>query len=508
MKSIIPTMRASLFLYFFSFWYFTSSAQGKARESYHVETVEMLKGLASQTGGIDFLPDGRLVACFMRGEVMTYNLKTKEWKLFAEGLLLPLGILAVSNSEVLVMQLSNLIRIKDTDGDGIADLYENATSDFGMSGNYHEFNYGPVRDKSGNLFFALNTASSGGGVRQVVRGEFNKAGRDGIDGHKEMFSVVPYRGWVMELKPNGKLYPFASGFRSPNGLGFDLEGNLFVADNQSDWVPTSSLYHVRKDNFYGHPASLVWKKEWKNRDPFNAPIAELDKMRTRAAVLFPQGIMANSPSQPLVDMTNGKFGPFSGQLFIGEINRDRILRVMLEKVGGEFQGACIPFIDGHGLRLANNRLAFAPDGSLWVGQISFGGWIEGESGIQRIVFSGDTPMDVYTMNLTKNGFDLRFTQAVDASTATNLANYKIRCYRYEYKKKPIEEGIDVSTQVDLADVSISSTIISKDARKVSLIINGLKPGFIYELKLGDIKSPAGQPLANKLICYTLNKLRD
>ena len=156
MKSIIPIRSVSLFLCFFSLSYFTSSAQGKVRESYRVETIEMPKGLSSQTGGIDFLPDGRLVACFMRGEVMMYNLKTKEWKLFAEGLQLPLGILAVSNSEVLVMQLSNLIRIKDTDGDGHADLYENATSDFGMSGNYHEFNYGPVRDKAGNLFIALN----------------------------------------------------------------------------------------------------------------------------------------------------------------------------------------------------------------------------------------------------------------------------------------------------------------------------------------------------------------
>ena len=142
-------------------------------------------------------------------------------------------------------------------------------------------------------------------------------------------------------------------------------------------------------------------------------------------------------------MTNGKFGPFSGQLFIGEMNRDRILRVMLEKVDGEFQGACIPFIDGHGLRTGNNRLAFAPDGSLWVGQISFGGW-PGEPGMQRIVFTGDTPMDVYTMNLTRKGFDLTFTQPVDAASATNPVNYKIRRYRYEYKKKDLEEGIDVA----------------------------------------------------------------
>src|SRR3954452_13981680 len=199
MKSIIATKNISALMWFLLLPYFVCFAQGSYKESYRVEAIEMPKGLAGQTGGIDFLPDDRLVACFMRGEVMTYNLKTKEWKLFAEGLQLPLGILAVNDSEVLVMQLSNLMRIKDTDGDGHADLFENATDDFGMSGNYHEFNYGPVKDKAGNLFIALNTGSSGGGVRPVVRGKLNPHGRDGIDGHSEMFSVVPYRGWVMEL---------------------------------------------------------------------------------------------------------------------------------------------------------------------------------------------------------------------------------------------------------------------------------------------------------------------
>jgi len=505
MKNTQLSTTLGISLCFLSFFCVPVLAQNTFKESYLVDTVKMPEGLTSQTGGIDFLPDGRLVACFMRGEVMTYNLQTKEWKMFARGLQLPLGILAVSNSEVLVMQLSELTRIKDTDGDGHADLYENAANDFGMSGNYHEFNYGPVRDKDGNLYIALNTASSANGIRPIVRGKFNELGRDGIDGHKEMFSVVPYRGWVMKLTPDGKLHPFASGFRSPNGMGYSPDGHLFVTDNQSDWVPTSALYDVHKDNFYGHPASLVWKEGWKNRDPFNVPIEELKKMRTIPIVQFPQGIMANSPSQPLTDVTKGKFGPFAGQLFVGEMNRDRILRVMLEEVGGELQGACIPFIDGHGLRVGNNRLAFAPDGSLWVGQIGFGGWV-GESGIQKIVFTGEKPMEVYTMSLTNKGFNLTFTQPIDTMTAIDPNNYKIRRYRYEYKKKDINEGVDVSTQIDVQDVLVTDIQLSKDGKKVSLALDSLKPGFIYELKLGDIKSPAGKPLRNNLICYTLNKL--
>lgn len=480
----------------------------QTQSAYQIKTIDMPDDLSAQVGGIDFLPDGRLIACFMRGEVMTYEPQTDKWELFAKGLQGPLGLLAVNNNEVLVMQLPELTRIKDTNGDGKADLYENAADGFGISGNYHEFNYGPVKDSLGNIYFALNTGSSSGGagnVRSIVRGKLNPLGREGADGRRQMFSAVPYRGWVMKLTPDGILKPFASGLRSPNGMGTDLKGRVFVTDNQSDWVETSTLYHLKEGYFYGHPASLVWKEGWEDRDPFNAPIKELDSMRTKAAVLFPQGIMANSPSQPLVDATAGKFGPFAGQLFVGEMNRDRIVRVMLEEVAGEFQGACIPFIDGQGLNFGNNRLAFDPDGNLWVGQIKFGGWV-GHSGIQKIEYTGNMPMEILTMNLTTVGFDLTFTQSVNAKEALTPSNYQIHHYRYEYKKKDFDEGIDVSTQVDLQEVGIEDIKLSDDRKKVSLTLENLKPGYVYEIKLNNIKNAADTPLANTLICYTLNNL--
>lgn len=473
--------------------------------SYTVENISTPHGLTSETGGIAFLPDGRLAACFIRGEVMLYTPETKEWKLFASGLHEPLGIYVVNKSEFIVMQRPELTRIKDSDGDGTADIYETVADNFGISGNYHEFNYGPVKDEQGNLYISLNTASQGGSVRPEVRGKLNPFGRDLTPGIYEMYSVVPYRGWVMKL-PAGtdKLEPFASGMRSPNGIGFDLKGNLFVTDNQSDWVETSTLYHVQQNKFYGHPASLVWTKDWENKNPFIAPPEELDKIRTKAAVLFPQGIMANSPSQPLCDITQGKFGPFAGQMFVGEMNRDRIVRVMLETVGGELQGACTPFLDGNGLRKGNNRLAFAPDGSLWVGQIAFG-W-SGDHGIQRIVFNGTPPADVQTMSLTKKGFDLTFTQPLEKSQALNAANYNFRHYYYKYQRKAKNAGADISDQRDVQTVQVTGIKLSSDRKKVSLTLAELKPGYIYELKFGNIITAKGDQLDNKLICYTLNNL--
>jgi hypothetical protein len=314
-----------------------------------------------------------------------------------------------------------------------------------------------------------------------------------------MFSVVPYRGWVMKLTPAGRLLPVATGFRSPNGLGFDQEGNLFATDNQGDWVGTSPLHHVREGHFYGHPAGLVWQPGWQQGNPFRIPVPELDKMRTRAAVLFPHGIMANSPTQPLCDRTAGKFGPFAGQLLVGEMNQGRIVRVMLERVGGELQGACVPLLDGQGLRKGNNRLAFAPDGSLWVGQNAHG-WA-GEEGIQRIVYTGTPPLDIHTMHLTPEGFELTFTQPVDAAAAANPANYAFRHYYYAYQQR---YGSD---QYDVQAVPVTGIQVSPDRRKVTLTLAALKAGYVYELRLGDIKTAAGTPVANKIICYTLNKLK-
>lgn len=469
------------------------------KASYSVENVKMPEGLTSENGAVAFLPDGRLVACFTRGEVMTYNTKTKQWKLFAEGLHDPLGILVISNTELLIIQRPELTRVKDTDGDGVADLYEKVTDDFGLSGNYHEYNYGPVKDKSGNLFIALNSSSPGGGMREEVRGKTDTSGRDGKDGQRQMFSAVPYRGWIMKLTPDGKLHPYASGFRSPNGLGFDLQGNLFATDNQGDWVGTSPLFHVREGKFYGHPGSLIWTEGWKRGNPYHLSTKVLDSLRTPATVLFPHGIMSNSPTQPVCETTKGKFGPFGGQLLIGEMNRERIVRVMLERVDGELQGACIPFLDGHGLRKGNNRMVFAPDGSLYVGQNSHG-WL-GDEGIQRIVFTGRTPVDVYTMSLTTTGFKLTFTQPMDVRSGLNPENYKIRHYYYNYHKK---YGSD---QMGVAQDEVRNIRISADGKHVSLDIAALRTGMVYELNMGDIRSAKGEPVDNKIVCYTLNKLK-
>ncbi|MEM6645288.1 MAG: hypothetical protein AAF730_03455 [Bacteroidota bacterium] len=460
--------------------------------AYVVETIPMPDGLVAETGGIDFLPDGRLVASFHRGEILIYDPETQAWSTFADGLHDGLGILPEPDGSVLVMQRPELTRLSDTDADGRADLFETVTDDFGMSGNYHEFAFGPVRDADGVLYFSLGTASQLAGVRDLKRGVFNPLGRPG-----RMYSSVPYRGYVMRLYPDGTLEPFANGFRTPNGLGFDLEGRLFVTDNQGDWLGTSPLYHVEEGNFYGHVTSLVWEPGF-DVDPLTLPVDSLNAMRTLPAVQFPHGILANSPTQPIA-VADDRFGPFKGQLIIGEMNYPRLLRVMLEEVDGALQGAATTLIDTTALRKGNNRLAFAPDGSLWVGQNDHG-WV-GDRGIQRVAWTGATPMDIHTMRLTETGFDLDLTLPLDVATLAADSALTVTRYRYAYHRA---YG---SPQLDVTDVAVTDWALSDDARTLALDLDELVPGFVYQLDFAGVRAKNGRPLDNPHLYYTLNRLR-
>lgn len=462
-------------------------------EYYKVENIATPPGLAVETGGLAFAPDGRLAACFHRGEVYFYKPETKEWKLFAQGLQDPLGLVVPKNDEVIVMQRSELTRLRDTDGDGVADSYETICDSFGMTGNYHEFAFGPLPTPDGGWFVALNTASNGAGIRQELRGEFRDRGREG-----RMYSVVPWRGWVVKITPDGKLTPWASGFRSPNGLGYDTKGRLFVTDNQGDWLGACPLYHVEKGKFYGHPAALTWK-QGENRDPVTIPPKELDAQRTRGSIIFPYlPSMAMSPTQPLTDTTGGKFGPFAGQMLVGEMNHPRILRIAMEEVDGQMQGMVAPLLDGHGLHKGDNRVAFAPDGSLWVGQTEHG-WA-GDKGIQRISWTEKVPLDVKEMHLTKTGFELTFTQPVESSAASNPESYKARRYYYDY------HAAYGSPEFDLQQIVPKSVTLSEDRTKATLEYDAMVAWRIYEFHLEALKNDEGAAIANPLVAYTLNHL--
>lgn len=461
----------------------------------------MPKGIAPEIGGLGFMPSGKLVVVTRRSGILTTQPKADpaemKWTRFSDqSLHNSNGLFVVSDREILVSQMPELTRIIDHDGDGIADEYRTEAS-FNLSGAYHEVTAGPVPDGADGFFIALNTASFSGFTLEHTRGTYSPVSRRGRN-----FASVPYRGWVMHWSPKTGLTPWAKGFRSPNGIQSGPDGSVWVTDNQGDFRSTNPLYHVQKGFFYGHPSSLVWDPEYvkdnHERDPLKQPMEELDAMRAPTAVLFPYGF-SRSPAEPVFDLTGGKFGPFAGQMLVADAAAPRIIRVMLEKVDGVMQGACVDFYSNNGLRNGSNRMTFSPDGTeLYVGQ-TMREWAGPMEGLQRIKFNGGLVFDVLAMHLNKDGFELEFTAPVDAGTGEKPEAFETETYWYEYSSS--YGGPETNPRLTRP----SQVKWSADRRKVQLIYPKMETQRVMRVTLSGLKSQT-QPLSHTMVAYTINKL--
>lgn len=462
---------------------------------YTVETIEIPANITLGVGGLAFMPNGDLLICTREGEVWRY--RDGNWSRFAQGLHEALGLYVdPKTSEVWVMQRPELTKLIDEDGDGKADVYQTVNADWGLADNYHEYAFGPVRDAEGNFYGTLNLTLSWRGWAKSDRWDIGRV-HDSKMGH-----AGAYRGWCFQITPYGKFVPYASGMRSPAGITIDKQGEIFYTDNQGDWNCTSSLHQVVKGRFYGHPSSLADHPDFAGKNLNRITEEEYDHLRQRPAVYLPHGELSNSPGEPVFDETGGKFGPYEGQVFIGDQTRSNVMRASLEKVGGEYQGAVFDFADP--LQCGVIRSRFAPDGSLWVGETGRGWRSTGEKlfGLERLRWDGKTrPMEMHSVSLTKTGFRIQFTKPVERAAAGDAANYAIKHWGYIYQA---EYG---SPKVGLSELSPTAVKVSGDGMAVELELP-LEKERVYQLTLSRISGADGAPMTNATGYYTLNRLRD
>lgn len=458
---------------------------GGADDAYKFESLpppEDSKGL--EIGGMGWLADGKLAVCTRHGEVFTRNMDSGQWRLFASGLHECLGLYpGDSSGEMFVIQRTELTKLTDTDGDNQADKFETVNNSWGYNGNYHSFAFGLVKDKQGNFCGTLCLAhkpDNSGGIFMGTE------------------PATPYRGWSFKITPKGEFIPWSCGLRAPNGIAIEPNsGDLFATDNQGEFVPVGSLHHLTEGAFHGHPSSMIFKKGWTR--PLNTVTdPEWDKMRKWPAVLFPYPQMGHSQGCPIFIPNNEKFGPFAGQMILGDVIDPLIMRVTLEKVDGEYQGACYPFMRRDELR-GSNRLIFHESGPLYVG-ITDRGWSRGSAGLQKITWTGKQVFDIKQMSLTGDGFQVTFTQPVDELLAKDPKSWNLTTWHYKYGR---QYG---SPEIDKQPAKITNISLSDDKTKATLTVADLKDHQqIYYLTADNIKTPTGQPLRNKEAYYTLNR---
>lgn len=459
--------------------------QSPGQGDYTITNIEPPEGAVLEVGGMDWMPDGRLMMCTRRGDIWSYHPDTEEWKHFATGLHEPLGLLAgKDDNEIFVMQRPELARIVDTDGDGDGDQFDTFGKGWGYTGNYHEYAFGLVRDKEGSFYGTLGLGFFPGFA--PFKPQWCSHGN------------VPWRGWFFKITKEGEYIPLAPGCREPNGLGMNPEGDIFFADNQGSYIPCGVIVHATEGDFLGHPDGLIYDKRHPEAATYD--INKLNAMRKRPALYLPYRELGASCTAPNWDTTGGKFGPFAGDVLVGDINTPKINRGTMEKVNGEYQGAAYPFIDDPALGGGSNRLLFHPKtGHLYVGQTGRG-WASG-IGLKRLEWTGKTSMDIDEVSLTKTGFRISFTQPAGASAADPAA-YKISSWICEYTRNYGSGRLEQKNHL------ASSATLATDGRSVELAIGDLEADRLVFIQCPEVATKTGEKVRNGKAWYTLNQLRN
>ena len=493
---------------------YAQAESAKEDDYFKIMKVPAPEGTILEVGGLCTLPNGTLAVTTRRGDIFMVENPTSQhpfFRKFASGLHEVLGA-AWKNGALYVVQRGELTKLVDTNMDGKADVFETIYA-WPLSGNYHEYSFGPKIAPDGSFFVTLNL------------------GFPPDWWHPKSF--VPWRGWALNIKEDGTVTPWAAGFRSPCGISM-IDGELWYSDNQGDWVGSGSIMQVKKGAFMGHPSSLVWTNlpnsplkltqeqffaknnpriEFdKDGQPFKPQNIVNEKFRTEfevkkeipeltlPAVWLPHGILGISNSE-IVKIPEDAFGPFAGQLLVCDQGQSMVDRIFLEKVNGEYQGAAWAFRSGFQSGIV--RLAWLPDGSLAAGETNRGWGSAGEAtmGLQRLVWNNKIPFEMRAIRAMPDGFEIEFTKPVDKKVAGDIASYSVESYIYKY------QGVYGSPPVNTEKCPIVGVKVSEDGLRARLVVNNLRKYYIHTITLDGIRDKENYfNLIHPTAYYTLNNI--
>lgn len=463
---------------------------GRAEADYYrIVDLPLPNDLALETGSLCPLADDRLAVGTRRGEILILtgafdavpNLRVQR---FASGLDEVFG-LGYRDGAFYAMQQTELTRVSDRDGDGRADRFETLSDVWGFD-NYHEFGWGSPVMEDGSVWVVLGLSES-------------------------YHYKTPFRGWAFQITQDGRSIPIASGIRSAGAVAPNEHGVMFYAESQGPWNGSCSLKHLRPGGFMGHPISFPAYDLPLAKSMGPKPIEPNNESRMRTecerieqlvppAVVFPYRKMGQSITGFRVDRTAGSFGPFAGQLFIGDFSLSVVMRATTELVDGVWQGACYPFREGFGTGLL--ALEFSPKGYLVTGGTNRGWPVRGNRQylLQRLEWTGKTPFEIERVRIQPDGFLVDFTKPVDPASAGLAANYHILTYTHIYQE------YYGSPEVDQTTPRIVNALPAPDGRSVRLVVDGVVAGHVHEFDLTGLKSKDGDDLLHVKAYYTVNRI--
>jgi glucose/arabinose dehydrogenase/mono/diheme cytochrome c family protein len=432
-----------------------------AKEAYVVDHIDLPQKnpwrRALRAGDIQFLRDGTGVLVTLDGDVwLARGLSEKtgpvRWTRFASGLHEPMTV-AIRDDEIFAFDKNGIWRLRDTDGNGEADVHELFSNAFAQTADYREF---PAT------------------LRLAPGGEFVIA-----KGGQQATTLGKHNGSVLRISADGRRATVLGyGFRQP-ALGVNVRTGLVTAsDQQGNYVPATPLHIVRDRQFYGFLAPFQEKEK------YPAPVAE-------PLTWIPHPVNTSALSQ--VWLFDAKLGPLNDALVHIGFNQPELFRVLLNERGSRLQASVVSITKDFDFTPLNGAVNPA-DGQLYIAGFQVIGWgnvLDTGSGFARVRYTGapvTIPREVVPM---QNGVLLRFDVPLDPQAARDPASYSLQSWAYQrtYKYGSPQFKADGTPGQDA--LTPSSAYLSRDGRSVFIGVPGMKP--VMQLRVGwSLATAAGQ----------------
>ena len=420
---------------------------------------------------LDFFHDGRAAVVTFEGDVWIVSgidraLGKLEWKRFASGLYEPLSI-AVVRDTIYVYDREGLVRLRDTNGDGEADYYENFSNLNQQSGESREFPLGMAAKPGGGFYLAIGGALDNGPKTSPAIMPGFRAGSS-------------QSGTLQEVSADGRsIHTFATGLREPI-IGVDPRtGVIASSDQQGNFVPATPVFLLKEGGYYGVIPTAH------RPDPLPTPELPLlwiphEVDQSGAGEVF-AGARMGFGGDALVHLSYGRPGPF---------------RIYVDSTRGAMQGAVIALPGNYAAPTLKGRVG-PNDGQLYLAGFSVWGSNAKEvSSLVRLRYTGRESRLPLAVHSGLQGILLRFATPLDAKTAADAARYHLERWNY-VRSSAYGSGHFKLDGTPGQDPLTLRPHLSADGRTLLLVVPEMKP--VMQMQLGyDVKSRSGTILRDTL----------
>lgn len=428
---------------------------------------------------VAFFGDDRAAVLTFSGDVwivdgISSGLERLSWKRFASGLFEPMSIV-IRGSEMFVFGKEGIVRLHDLDKDNEADYYENFSNLMHQSAESYEWASDMVLTAEGDFFISKGgaVAARPGITRKLLPG-FRAGSNHG--------------GTVLKVSKDGRtIERYATGLRAPF-LGLNpVTGQVSVTDQQGNFVPSTPIYFLEKDDFFGVPATYYEKDTTDIKIPLT---------------WIPHRIDRSAGGQTWI--TSQRMGPLNNKLIHFSFGRPGLFMVLVDTTSQGLQGG-VSFIPSDYPVPTFKGEVNPADGNLYIAGFNlFGSNSKGISTLQRLRYTGKPSYMVNHIKAGTQGVVLKFDSPLEEESILTEGAFKVKRWNYKRTKMYGSGHFNLEGEPGEEVLPVLEARLSKDRKSVFLLLPDLRKVDQMEI-LYKIKAEEGKML-NDGIWFSVNYL--